>query len=105
MEDMWEEARTRFEDLTGKDLQLTDKDLQLTRSTSPDDLRKALEAHVEEKKGNTSPELAKVKASGLDILLCIKFLGGVAAKGAALVRVLELLLMDKRSQGREKSNV
>lgn len=96
LEDMWKEAQTRFRDLTGKDL-------LLPRSTSPDDLRKALEARVEEQKGKTSPELAKVKDAGLNILSCIKLLGGVVAQGAAMVRVLELLLMDKRTQKKKKS--
>lgn len=95
MEDMWKEARARFRDLTGKDL-------QLTRSTSPDDLRKAFETHIEEQKGKTSPELAKVKDAGLNILSCIKLLGGVAAQGAAMVRVLEFLVMEKTGSKKRK---
>ncbi|KAK4151597.1 hypothetical protein C8A00DRAFT_35745 [Chaetomidium leptoderma] len=78
LEDMWEQARTRFSNLTGQTL-------PLRRSTSPDDLRKELEARAKEEKAKTTPELAKAEDAGLNILSCINMLGNVAAKGASMV--------------------
>jgi hypothetical protein len=80
LNDMWAEAGTRFSNLTGQNL-------PLGRSTSPDDLRKAFEARIEEEKAKGNrPELTKAKDAGLNILSCIKLLGGVAAQGASMVR-------------------
>ncbi|KAK4441967.1 hypothetical protein QBC34DRAFT_457327 [Podospora aff. communis PSN243] len=74
--EMWRDAQLRFSDLTGADL---------VSHAGPVDMQRLVEARLGEMEEKSTGEARKRKDVGLNILSCIKMLGGIAAKGASLV--------------------
>lgn len=81
MEEMWQDATVRFNERTGininvkppKTLNDCIKELEATRAPIESDGKKDAE---------------KLEDYGINILRCLKLLGGVAAQGAEMVRCL-----------------
>ncbi|KAL4738252.1 hypothetical protein BDV11DRAFT_171176 [Aspergillus similis] len=75
VQEIWEKTIARFHQRTGQQLNGV--------SRTPDDLRRALDAHyaVQEDDDDTS----RAKETGFKIIRCIQLLGGIAAEGASLV--------------------
>lgn len=91
MQDMWDDVEKLFERLTGKALRskgktsLDDCKAQITKLQQPADAD-AAPAPTKRSGG------AKAKSYAMDMLHCVKLLGGVAAQGGSMVRASLLLL-------------
>lgn len=92
MQDMWDDVEKLFEKLTGKALRSKGK-------TSLDDC-KAQIAKLQQPAGEDADAApaptkrsggAKAKSYAMDMLHCVKLLGGVAAQGGSIVRASLLL--------------
>ncbi|KAK0620979.1 hypothetical protein B0T14DRAFT_567693 [Immersiella caudata] len=73
--EMWRDAQLRFSDLTGADL---------VSHAGLGDIQRLVEARLGEMEEKSSGHVRKRKDVGLNILSCIKMLGGIAAKGASM---------------------
>ncbi|KAK5658011.1 hypothetical protein OQA88_2565 [Cercophora sp. LCS_1] len=76
LDQMWREAQLRFSELTGT---------VLTSQAGLGELQRLIDARLHQMEEASSGEARKRKDVGLNILSCIKMLGGIAAKGASLV--------------------
>jgi hypothetical protein len=76
VQEIWEKTIVRFQQRTGQRLD--------GLSRSPDDLRRALDAHYAAQADD--PDMSKAKAIGFRMIHCIQLLGGIAAQGASMVR-------------------
>lgn len=78
--EMWKNALAEFEQL------VPDKGFKnLAISTTPEDLRKKIEALNAEADAKKNPKASKAKDIGLKVIEVIKTLGGVAAETAGMV--------------------
>ncbi|KAF9888811.1 hypothetical protein FE257_008180 [Aspergillus nanangensis] len=75
VEEIWQATIKRFQERTGQRLDAVSK--------SPDDLRRALDAHCASQ--TDAEDVAKVKDVGLKMINCFQLLGGIAAQGASMV--------------------
>ncbi|KAL2811754.1 hypothetical protein BJX63DRAFT_422150 [Aspergillus granulosus] len=75
VQEIWEKTITRFQQRTGQRLDGV--------SRTPDDLRRALDAHYAAQADD--PDVSKAKAVGFRMIHCIQLLGGIAAQGASMV--------------------
>ncbi|KAL2785547.1 hypothetical protein BJX66DRAFT_57918 [Aspergillus keveii] len=75
VQEIWEKTIVRFQQRTGQRLD--------GLSRSPDDLRRALDAHYAAQADD--PDMSKAKAIGFRMIHCIQLLGGIAAQGASMV--------------------
>jgi hypothetical protein len=79
IQSMWEEARGRF-------LARTQNSLDFKPPKSIDDIREMIERRYDPSSpADSDGSHERAKQIGLNILSCLKLLGGVAAQGAELV--------------------
>lgn len=78
--DLWKEAEARFQRITGKSL-------KLSPPKTLEDVRKEIEAQQTEDATTQDFKSRVAKDFSMTALQCLKLLGGVAAQGAALVRL------------------
>lgn len=76
--ELWKEAETRFQRITGKPL-------KLTPPKTLEDMRKEIESQQTEDVAKEDGKTRVAKDFSMTALQCLKLLGGVAAQGAALV--------------------
>jgi hypothetical protein len=86
--DLWKEAEARFQLRTGKLL-------KLSPAKTLEDVRKEIEAQQTEVIGKKGNDKTGAKDYSLTALQCLKLLGGVAAQGAAVVRLQTLILLKR----------
>ena len=80
LQQLWKEAQKRFFALTGKSL-------SNTAHKSLDDITKEIERSADADTSNDDDDRkTKTKQACMNVLYCLKLLGGVAAQGAAIVR-------------------
>ncbi|KAK3319420.1 nacht and tpr domain-containing protein [Apodospora peruviana] len=82
MQEMWDDVESRFEKLAGKPL-------RSKGTTSLDDCKAQIAKLQRPADADTAPAkrsgTAKTKSFAMDMLHCVKLLGGVAAQGASIV--------------------
>lgn len=79
LQDMWTEAEEHFLSLTGKNL-----------SVSPpktlEDVRREMESQQAQYDAGDKDLVRNAKNVSMNVLYCLRLLGGVAAEGASMVR-------------------
>lgn len=78
LKDIWDDAEDRFQKLTGKVL-------RVNPPKTLDSVRKEIEALQARMPSDDTDLKTRAKETCMNVLNCIKLLGGVAAQGAAIV--------------------